>query len=178
MANELWVTELGLAENDALRQAGDVRGVQTKYGALDGPDIWSDAPQGDFLTIVNQTGSGNWLGELTVPQRNAFLDTHTDASGNVLLSVGATRTALAGFMTAQQTTDITNTYSRQNRLYQTRGLPFIDSYEIAEVFRTFPDSPYYRQTVLQQIDAKTKDRSWRDTTSTANLITIESLIGV
>jgi hypothetical protein len=170
-----WITELAKVENDTLRTTGDVSGIISKYSAPDGPRTWRDAPFGDFVSIVGD----QWMKDLTDAQRDALLDTHTDATGNVTLSNGPTRAAIAPLLDAQQATQMQDGFSTQGTLSDTLGLPRLTEDVVVRTLSELEDSPQgtevVRWALIKQI------RNNRDlllTTSVANLTTINSLMGL
>ncbi len=171
-----WATELALPENDALRTSGDVNGIIAKYSAPAGPTTWSDAPFGEFNTIVGD----DWVKGLTPAQRNALFDTHMDAGGNVTLSNSATRSALAPLLDATQTAQMTAGFSQQDTLAGTLGLPAPTVDRIREALEALPDSPQADRVLRVSLIRSLRDKAAAgelNTTSTANLTTMNSLIG-
>ena len=167
-----WVTELAQAENDALRASGDVEAIRSKYDAAAGALSWSDAPFGEFNSTVGDT----WVKALTGPQRTALFDTHMDVEGNVTLSNGPTRTALAGVLTAEQITAFTSAYSTQGTLADTLGLPRATRAVIVHALTNSADG-FYRDNVRAKVLRRAIAEADLKATSLTNLETIVGIIG-
>jgi hypothetical protein len=173
-----WTTELAKVENDTLRTTGDVSGIISKYSAPDGPRTWRDAPFGEFVSIVGD----QWMKDLTDAQRNALLNTHTDVSGNVTLSNGPTRTAIAPLLDAQQTTQMQAGFSTQQTLWQTLGLPAPAPTALSQAMTALTDTPQYDSYQRHVVWGEIRDRvkqlgNLADTLSLTDLNTIKTIIG-
>lgn len=178
MAEQVWIDELNKAENDALRQAGDVEGLLAKYVTESGALNWSNMPQGDFINIVG----GDWLASLNVADRTTFIDTWTSAAGMVRLNNDTIRTALFLTLSAQQQTDVqTGGGATQDQFWQSvAGLTRPTDRKIRRALAETADAPQAenksRRLKLRSVRSKV-DASLH-LTSTANLTTIDTLIGV
>jgi hypothetical protein len=169
-----WTTELNLAENDALRQAGDIDGIQVKYNATTGTVTYSDAPWGAFNTVVGD----DWFVNLSNPNKNSVMST-VDASGNVTLSQPGTISTLNPLLSVDQENAAAVAFGVAQRLWQERGLPTPSRDLIRIVLENITDTPQYaniqKYNTIVSIRSKNK---LLNTTSLTNLQTIDSLLGV
>ena len=177
-----WVTELAKAENDTLRQAGDVAGILAKYNALSGGGSWRRCSVNEAFEIA-EVSAATW----TDSQMSEFRggDTHLTPlveGREVRLDSEATRTWVQANIAAEEWANVVALYGPNERLYEARGLPALSKQLIISALSDLPDSPYgdvkARMAKWQEIKAKLDAGNPADTTSLANLTTICDLIGV
>jgi hypothetical protein len=190
MADAAWLAELsadnprGLTGNDTIRPNDDNENlVVAKYSTRVGAAVWSDAPQGEFLDLINSTApSTDWLAGLNNSEANTFRSTHT-VDGQVTLSNSATRTALTSSTgwTQAMTDAVTASYSTPSQtLYESLGLANIGKSGIREVLIEISDTWQYEyfggKSLAQNIKAAWP--TWSGTASRADLQSIATIMGI
>ena len=179
MSVAAWTTELNKVANDTLRTTGDVPGIQTKYEELQGVPDWVNITTTAFLGVVGE----DYIKNLTAQELDDFQTRWTTVAGDIRLNDDVRRAEIFLTLTVQQQTDLQGIATNQDELWETiAGLSRPTTKRLIKTLKGMPDSPQglhqLRKNVLDSIEQKTADFTWRTTTSLANLQTIDSLLGV
>lgn len=179
MSVQEWVTELAKAENDALRTSGDVKAIVAKYEVPQPATLdWFNIPQSIFQQKVGE----DWLLGLSAADRTKYLDDWSTVNGDVRLNNDTLRAELFLLLSAQQQTDVQGAATTQQALWETIPISSRPTENrIANALRKSPDSPQYddkiRRELIKDINKRVRNGKL-DITSTANLQTIDSVLGV
>ncbi len=172
-----WETELAKAENNTLRQAGDLKGIIAKYQGLVATGTWQDAPQLEALEIC-QFSLATW----TETQMNEFRNgtDHLHATTrDVLLTQASTRTWVQANVTSSEWDALEERFYIRPTLAADRSLT-IDKTAIRKALLGATDTPQYARKQATQLMASLQLRVQNGEltqTSLANLQTINSILG-